>query len=98
MHKGINKITMEENRKQYLPVNWTDGMKMNKTHLVAERNALQQMAVQAAGSNITGINYGLLPPVAETQAPFKIFIGTDNQQQVQIRLASCRAVTPPAAQ
>jgi hypothetical protein len=84
---------METNH-QFLPVNWTDGMKINKTHLVAERNALQQQAVFAAGSHLTSINYGLLPPVAEGQKSCSLFVSLDNQQYVQVRLASCRAVTP----
>jgi hypothetical protein len=79
---------------QYLPVNWVDGMKINKTHLVAERNALLQQAVFAAGSHITNINYGLLPPVTEGQTSCSLFVSLDNQQYVQVRLASCRAVTP----
>jgi hypothetical protein len=81
----------------YLPVNWVDGMKINSTHLLAEHNALQQQAVFAAGSHITGINYGLLPPVANGQGGCRLFVSLDNQQYVQVRLVSCRAVTPGGA-
>lgn len=77
-----------------MPVNWVDGMKINKTHLVAERNAMLQQAVFAAGSHITPVNYGLLPPAAGEQPGCKLVVTTDNQQQVQVRLVSCRAITP----
>jgi hypothetical protein len=77
-----------------MPVNWVDGMKINKTHLIAERNALLQQVVFAAGSHISPINYGLLPPVAPGQPSCQLFVNLDNQQHVQARLASCRAVTP----
>jgi hypothetical protein len=81
----------------YMPVNWVDGMKINKTHLEAERNALQQQAVFAAGSHITNISYGLLAPVTSGQNSCRLFVSLDNQQYVQVRLASCRAVTPGGA-
>jgi hypothetical protein len=78
----------------YLPVNWTDGMKINKTHFIAERNAMQQQIAFSAGSYITDINYGLLPPIAREQADFDISVSLDNQQYVQVRLINCRAITP----
>jgi hypothetical protein len=81
----------------YMPVNWVDGMKINKTHLEAERNALQQQAVFAAGSHITSINYGLLAPVTSLQESCRVFVSLDNQQHVQVRLAACRAITPGGA-
>lgn len=85
---------MEKILKKLLPVNWTDGMKINKNHLVAERNALQHQAILAAGSNLSDVNYGLLPPVAEGTQPFKMFASLDNQQHLQVRLLNCRAITP----
>lgn len=85
---------MEKKSQQYLPVNWADGMKINKTHLVAERNALLQQVAFAAGSNVSDINYGLLPPVTENQQPFNLFVSLDNQQHLQVRLINCRAITP----
>jgi hypothetical protein len=69
-------------------------MKINKTHLVAERNAMLQQVAAAAGSHITAINYGLLPPVASGEQPFKLFVSLDNQQHLQVRLVHCKAVTP----
>jgi hypothetical protein len=86
-----------DTQKQYMPVNWIDGMKINKAHLEAERNAMQQQVVFAAGSHVTDINYGLLPAVANGQNGCRIFVSLDNQQYVQVRLVSCRAITPGGA-
>jgi hypothetical protein len=86
-----------ENLQDYLPVNWIDGMKINKQHFIAERNALQQQTVFSAGSHITDINYGLLPATTAEHKPFKIFVSLDNQQQVQVRLVQCRAITAGGA-
>jgi hypothetical protein len=79
---------------QYLPVNWVDGMKINKDHFIAERNAGLQNTAAAAGAFITDVNYGLLAPVAAEHNPFKIHVSLDNQEMIQVKLLSCRAITP----
>ncbi len=86
-----------EDVNNYLPVNWVDGMKINKQHFIAERNALQQQIIFSGGSHITEINYGLLPAIAREHKLFKIFVSLDNQQQIQVRLVNCRAITPGGA-
>ena len=86
-----------ENEKIYMPVNWTDGMKINKNHFVAERNALLQQMTFSAGSHVSAVNYGLLPVIAQEQKPFKVFVLLDNQQHLQVRLINCRAITPGGA-
>lgn len=80
--------------KQYLPVNWVDGMKMSKDHFFAERNAFLQTLSGSTGAHINAVNYGLLPPVAEEHIPFNIHVSLDNQEMVTVKLISCRAVTP----
>ena len=82
------------NQPQYLPVNWVDGMKINKHHFADEQNARMQDQSFATGAHITAINYGLLPPVAAEHSPIKLFINLDNQQQVNVNLLYCRAITP----
>ena len=86
-----------ENQESFLPVNWIDGMKINKAHFIAERNAMQQQIVFSGGSHITAMNYGLLPATAEEHKPFKIFVSLDNQQQIQVKLIHCRAITAGGA-
>jgi hypothetical protein len=81
---------MQENN--YLPVNWVDGMKINKSHFVAQDNAMLFRLAQVAGSMLNTYNYGLLP--SDTGAPgLKLFLSTDNQQRVQVRIQQCKAIT-----
>lgn len=82
---------MLNNQFEYLPVNWVDGMKISKSHFVAQSNAhLMQMAM-GFSSSINEFNYGLLP--VSGNGP-KIRVSVDNQQQVQVRLHHCQAITP----
>ena len=78
----------------YLPVNWADGMKINKNHFIDEQNARIQDQAFATGAHISNINYGLLPAVAGEQSQIRLYINFDNQQQVTANLLYCRAVTP----
>lgn len=79
---------------QYLFVNWVDGMKLNKDHFTAERNAMLQLHAAGTGAFISEVNYGLLPPVAAEHKPFRLYLTVDNQDSVRIKLTGCRAVTP----
>jgi hypothetical protein len=78
----------------YLPVNWVDGMKINKDHFIDEQNARIQDQAFATGAHINNINYGLLPSVAGGHNSVNLYINLDNQQQVTASLLYCRAVTP----
>ena len=83
---------MQPNSHTYLPVHWMDGMKMNKNHFIAHDNALTAQVAQTCSGLLNRYNYGLLPN-HKGNADYKLFVSTDNQQQVQIRLQSCRAIT-----
>lgn len=81
---------MQENI--YLPVNWVDGMKINKSHFLAQDNAMVYQLAQAAGSLLNEFNYGVLP-APQGGVGLKLFLSTDNQQKVQVRIQECRAIT-----
>src|SRR5450631_2309193 len=81
---------MQEN--SYLPVNWIDGMKINKSHFIAQDNALLFQLVQTVSGVLNDLNYGLLPPNPDSKG-LKLFLSSDNQQKIQVRMQSCRAVT-----
>ncbi len=78
----------------YLPVNWEDGMKINKSHFISDQNARIQDQAFATGAHINNINYGLLPAVTSRQEPLQLMLSLDNQQQIVAKLLYCRAVTP----
>lgn len=79
-------------KNKFLPVNWVDGMKINKSHFIAQENAMVFQLAQNTGSLLNELNYGLLPDLKEPGAP-KVFISTDNQKKIQVRLQKCRAIT-----
>ena len=81
---------MQENN--FLPVNWIDGMKINKSHFMAEENALVYQLAQNTSCLLNELNYGLLP-VFTGGAGLKLFISTDNQRKLQVRVQQCRAIT-----
>lgn len=77
----------------YLPVNWADGMKINKFHFLAEQQAGNWQQALASRAGITGYNYGLFYQPQLHKAKRQIVLTTDNQQQVSVRLLSCQAIT-----
>lgn len=82
---------MENN--YYLPVNWIDGMKINKSHFIAQDNAVTYNLAQNISCLIDNQNYGLLPAPGGQGTGVKLFITTDNQKRIQVRIQQCRAIT-----
>jgi hypothetical protein len=79
--------------RQYLPVNWTDGMKINKTHFINQDNAFNLQLARTAAGLLNECNYGLMPYADPSAGGFRLFLSADNQQQVNIRLLQCKAIT-----
>lgn len=84
---------MQQNHNHYLPVHWMDGMKMNKSHFIAQNNASTAQVAQSVSGLLNEINYGLLPIRENESHGLKLFVSIDNQQQVQVRVQVCRAIT-----
>ena len=78
---------------RYLPVNWIDGMKINKSHFIAQNNAFTYGMAQGTSSLLNEYNYGLLPSIPKGGEDLKLILVADNQQQVKIRLLKCKAIT-----
>ena len=81
---------MQQN--SFLPVNWIDGMKINKSHFIAQDNAAVYQLAQNTSCLLNELNYGLLP-VTKDGSSLKIFLSTDNQKKLQVRVQQCRAIT-----
>jgi hypothetical protein len=78
---------------EFLPVNWMDGMKINKTHFQAQNHAGtygQSMGVQVF---LNHHNYGLLPNNEIAKRRRTLSISLDNEQYVNVRMMQCDAVT-----
>jgi hypothetical protein len=80
-------------KSRYLPVNWIDGMRINKDHFIASENALTEMVHQTVGYALTDINYGLLPPVRDHETSLKITTEIDARNFLHVRLNTCTAIT-----
>ncbi|MEZ0485637.1 hypothetical protein [Fibrella aquatica] len=74
------------------PVNWADGMKITRSHLLATDDATRDLARDAAGSLLSGLDYGLLTPAAGHESPLTITCDGDS-----VVLSVCRAITPGGA-
>ena len=69
----------------YFPVNWVDGMKINKSHFISMQDNFVDMMRDAIGSHVTPINYGLLP-VYNTMESIKISLVIDNHKLLRVKI------------
>lgn len=77
---------------KYWPVNWADGMKISRSHLIASDNALRDAVRDATGLLLNTYNYGLLTSPTGQASPLLLTCdGSD------VTLSVCRAVTPGGA-
>lgn len=74
------------------PVNWADGMKIARQHLLANDNAIRDAIRDVGGLLLTPLNYGLLPPAPGKDSP--LVLACDGHELV---LSGCRAITPGGA-
>jgi hypothetical protein len=74
----------------HFPVNWIDGMKINKTHFTDIQNFVSDSVRDAVGVHTSMIDYGLLP----VQDPVKINLIIDNHKLLRIKVEECHAITP----
>lgn len=78
---------------EFLPVNWADGMKINKSHFIAQDNAFTYRQAHTVSSFLNEHNYGLLPVIDRHHSAARIFVSLDNEQTVHLRIQRCRAIT-----
>jgi predicted component of type VI protein secretion system len=80
-------------KKRYLPVNWVDGMKINKEHfIVSDQNNIQRLKnVQLQFLN--AYNYGIVLPETDGNPSLKLSTYLDNQGFVHVKVLNCHALT-----
>lgn len=78
---------MNANRKYY-PVNWIEGMKLNKDIFIAQDLSSAENAYQLIRSTLHPLKYGLLPG-----SDFEVQIAIDNQNTVRATVVNCQAIT-----
>lgn len=77
---------------RYQPINWQDGMKVNKDHFIGMENALREEILERAGRQLSAYDYGLFPQ-GDGTASLDIYFKIDQSQQIVISLLICRAIT-----
>ncbi len=75
-------------------VNWVDGMKISKDHLVQMENYFIDIVRDATNMQLTSYSYGLLPPYKNEKQSSNFEITERITNHVEIELRQCNAVTP----
>jgi hypothetical protein len=76
-----------------LPVNWIDGMKINKNHFIATDLSIRQQVRNTYLSFINPYNYGLLLRNNTQTEGANIVLDIDNQGYIHAKVISCSAIT-----
>lgn len=78
---------------KYYPVNWVDGMKLNKDHFALSESATLDAIRDVNNQRITSFNFGLLPAMPGIDKSLDYTIDIDRTGLVRVNLKNCRAVT-----
>ncbi|MFN0030915.1 MAG: hypothetical protein ACKVOR_02005 [Flavobacteriales bacterium] len=81
---------------KYYPVNWVDGMKLNKDHFALSESALLDAVRDANNLHINSFNFGLLTP-APLDKSIDYVIDIDRTGLLRVKLKNCRAITASGA-
>jgi hypothetical protein len=81
------------NKKTNLPVNWIDGMKVNKDHFISTDNNLIAQTKNIYSSFLNPFNYGILLQSEEYKNPARIHIDIDNQGCIHVKVLNYIAIT-----
>lgn len=73
------------------PINWTDGMKLNKDHFIGQDNWVIEGIRDNACIRLTDYNYGLLSSASGSS--LELLVNIDQNSQINIKLTRCRAIT-----
>ncbi|MDV6167391.1 hypothetical protein R1T16_03075 [Flavobacterium sp. DG1-102-2] len=82
---------MAENIKHF-PVNWIDGMKINKNHFIDLQNNIEDIIRDARTLNVNTIDYGLMP--THLARPFQYTVSIDTHKELSVNIKFLKALTP----
>jgi hypothetical protein len=80
-------------QQKHFPVNWIDGMKINKNHFIDQDNAWLDALQGIASLQLSPIRFGVVPASLAGEDTFNIKIAIDNQNSLRVSVLSCQAVT-----
>jgi len=87
---------MRDTIKHY-PVNWVDGMKINKNLFIAQDHANQDAIQDMSSLQLSPLRYGILPTINGGISGFNVKISLDNQNTLRATVLNCQAVTQGGA-
>lgn len=76
---------------KYKAVNWQDGMKISKDHLIQQESFLVENIRDASASFINSLNYGLLNPLNAGGKSLNLKIAVDPAKIIKAHLLECHA-------
>lgn len=82
-----------EERTTYLPVNWMDGMKINKNHLISTDQYIGGQLQQLCSAFLNPFSYGLLRPENGNSPSPDLQVFLDNQGYVHVKVIRLSAIT-----
>ena len=74
----------------HLPVNFIDGMKINKRYFIDIQNFVIDSVRDAIGVHTSMLTYGLLP----VNNPVRMNLSVDTHKNLRLRIEECHAITP----
>lgn len=80
-------------KQYYLPVNWVDGMKINKEHFILSDQNIIRSLKNVQSQFLNAYNYGLVLPETDGQYSLKLSTDLDNQGFVHVKVIRCHALT-----
>jgi len=76
---------------KHFPVNWVDGMKISKSHLLSLQHSFDDQIRDSISTSHTSLNYGLLP---YGKSPNDLQVNIDQAGNIHILLKTCIGITP----
>jgi hypothetical protein len=78
---------------KYYPVNWIDGMKLNRAHFQQMEFALSDAVRDGVNMHMHSWNFGLLPGLQGPESGLSVNLNVDKAGLIRVRVDMCRAVT-----
>ncbi|MEO6540370.1 MAG: type VI secretion system baseplate subunit TssK [Ferruginibacter sp.] len=80
-------------KQKHFPVNWIDGMKINKNHFIEQDNAWMNALQGMVSLGLSPLRFGVLPASVAGEDTFNVKISFDNQNSLRVSVLACQAVT-----
>lgn len=77
---------------KYKAVNWQDGMKISREHLIQQESYFVESIRDASSSQINSLNYGLLSMGNSSGKSLNVKITVDPAKIIRVHLLECHAI------